>query len=76
MYDDDGGEFIVGCCMHKSMKGKMIITTIENSHRQDFEQLCLNSNSSKIKATLTPDWLTGLDFSMLDKKNCKVCDMM
>lgn len=72
MYSDETGAFIVGCAVDKSMSGKMLLTTRENSHRDRFNDLT-TKHHSEIIALLSSDWLTGLTFSLKDSTNTSVC---
>ncbi len=72
MYSDETGAFIVGCAVGTSLKGKMLLTTRENSHRDKFTELT-TKHQSDIIALLTSDWLTGLTFTLKDSTNSSVC---
>ncbi len=77
MYDDQNGAFIMGCTVNKSLKGYMFMTTIENSHRLDISELIEEMDVDKrIVAILSNiDSLTGLDFTLNDKRDRKICEI-
>ena len=77
LYADQDGRHLLSCSAEKTLKGRFLLSTIEDSHKLSFEQLCLSAATDRrIKAVLDRDWLTELAFSLIDREGCKICDIV
>lgn len=68
MYDESSS-FVLGCTIDDSMTGNCLLTSIENSHRMDFDQMNASRSDRRIMGVISSDWLTGLSFLVTNFHN-------